>query len=327
MNYEHRAQAATRTLDPVPVRAGIAFLIFTALLGALLLLAWPKGTVAASPIDHADADGDGLCDAQEQVLTLNQNQTDTDGDGYSDLEELARHSEPQMIESVPLPSTLDMGLTARGDSDRLVVVFAIYLGTLQPNDIQLSMGVLLGNRMGDIPPWYFMRDAWMTTVPGTEAGTSLLVVETCLPPNFVHALGEVSLYGVIEDAQTGVALAADVVDVSSQSGVVFMRATPPIRSQVQVGGIGGPGSGGQPLSGSVYLPIPPGGDGDIPMSWTPGQVCYQKTQVVGAGGGIITHEVVEAECRDGWDAYCKTDCASSVGSTYDTLDPSVLIGG
>jgi len=326
MNNEFSAQTAVRTQGPTRVFAGAAFI---ATLGALLLLLlMPKGAVQASPIDHADADGDGLVDAQEQVLSLNQNQTDTDGDGYSDLEELARHSEPKMSQSTPLPSTLDLAMSARGDSNRLVVVFAIYLGDLQPADIQLSMGVLLGNRMGDIPPWYFMRDAWMTTVSGSAPGTTLMVVEACLPPNFVHALGNVSLYGVLEDSQTGVALAADVVDLSSQSGVVFMRATPPIRAtQAQVGGTGGSGGGSQPLSGSVYLPIPPGGDGDIPMSWIPGEVCYQKTQIVGAGGGILTHEVVEAECREGWDAYCKTDCANSVGSTHDTLDPAVLVGG
>lgn len=323
MKYEPRAQTAARTRGPNWARVGI---VFIALIGALLLLTWPKGAVSASPLEHTDSDGDGLADAQEQVLSLNHNQADSDGDGYSDLEELARHSDPLMPFSTPLPSTMDVALTARGDSDRLVVVFAIYLGTLQPTDIQLSMGALLGNRLGEIPPWYFMRDAWMTTVPGAEPGTSLLVLETCLPPHFVHALGDVSLYGVVEDSQTGVALAADVVDISSQSGVVFMRSSPPIRfAQSQAGGTGG--SGGTPLSGSVYLPIPPGGEGDIPVTWEPGQVCYQKTQVVGAGGGIVTHEVVEAECRDGWDAYCKTDCESSVASTYDTLDPSVLVGG
>ncbi len=326
MKNELRAKTATRAQDPTRVLAGIAFI---AILGALLLLMLlPNGKVHASPIIHTDTDGDGVVDAQEQVLSLNQNQADTDNDGYSDLEELARHSQPKMTQSTPMPSTLDLGMSARGDSSRLVVVFAIYLGTLQPADIQLSMGVLLRNRMGEIPPWYFMRDAWMTTVPGSEPGTSLLVVETCLPPNFVHALGNVSLYGVLEDSLTGASLAADVIDLSSQNGVVFMRSTPPIRNvQAQVGGVGGSGGGGQPLSGSVYLPIPPGGDGDIPMSWIPGEVCYQRTQVVGAGGGIITHEVVEAECKDGWDAYCKIDCASSVGSTYDTLDPAILIGG
>ena len=323
MKNEPRAQTAVRTQDPFRVFARVAFAATLAAL--LLLLLWPNGPVSASPIDHADADGDGLVDAQEQVLSVNQNNADTDGDGSSDLEELARHSQPKMPQSTPLPSTVDLGMTARGDSNRLVVVFAIYLGDLQPADIRLNLGALLGNRMGDIPPWYFMRDAWMTTVPAEAPGTSLMVVESCLPPNFVHALGNVSLYGVIEDAQTGVALAADVVDISSQNGVIFLRATPPIRStHAQVGGSGG---GSQPRSGSVYLPLPPGGDGDIPMSWIPGQVCYQKTQIVGAGGGIVTHEVVEAECRDGWDAYCKTDCDGSVGSTYNTLDPAVLVGG
>ena len=322
MKNEFRAKTVARIQGPTWVLAGAV------LVATLTLLLLPNGKVHAGPIDHADSDGDGLVDAQEQVLTLNQNNVDTDGDGYSDLEELARHSEPKMVQSTPLPSTLDLGMSARGDSNRLVVVFAIYLGDLEPGEIQLSLGVLLRNRISEIPPWYFMRDAWMTTVPGNAPGTSLMVVETCLPPNFVHALGNVSLYGVLEDSQTGTPLAADVVNLSSQSGVVFMRSTPPIRSfQAQVGGVGGPGGGSQPLSGSVYLPIPPGGDGDIPMSWIPGEVCYQRTQVVGAGGGIITHEVVEAECKDGWDAYCKIDCASSVGSTYDTLDPAILIGG
>ena len=326
MKNESRAQTVVRTQDPRRIFASVAFIAILASL--LLILLWPNGGVEASQIDHIDSDGDGLVDAQEQVLSLNQSQADTDGDGYSDLEELARHSQPTMPESTPLPSTHDLGMSARGDSNRLVVVFAIYLGNHQPSDVKLSMGVLLGNRTGEIPPWYFMREAWMASTPGAAPGPSLMVVETSLPPSFVHALGNVSLYGILEDAQTGAALAADVVDISSQNGFIFMRSTPPIRStQGQVGGMGGPGSGSQPLSGSVYLPIPPGGDGDIPMSWTPGQVCYQKTQVVGAGGGIITHEVVEAECRDGWDAYCKTDCSGSVGSTYNTLDPAVLVGG
>ena len=321
MKNELRAQPAVSTYSPSWAYKGLALI---AGLGALLLTLAPDGAVRASQIIHTDSDGDGLVDAQEQVLSLNQNSADTDNDGYSDLEEVARHSEPTMYHSTPLPSNINLALSARGDSGRLVVVFAIYLGDREPADIELSMGVLLRNRIGHIPPWYFMREAWMTLHPGSEPGTSVMVVECSLPPNFIHAIGNVSIYGVVEDSQTGAALAADVVDLGSQSGVVFMRSMPPIRTATQIGGAIG---GTQPLSGSVYLPIPPGGDGDIPMSWVPGEVCYQKTQVVGAGGGLVSHEVVEAECRDGWDAYCKIDCASSVGSTYDTLDPAVLIGG
>jgi hypothetical protein len=215
-----------------------------------------------------------------------------------------------------------LALSARGDSNRLVIVFAAYIGTLQPSEVNFSLGALLGNRVSNIPAWYFMREAWMTTKPGAVPGTSIVVIEMSLPPHFVHALGSVTLFGVLEDLNTGAALVADVLDIGSAGGVVYMRAKLPMQHSFQrVGGTS------VPLARSVYLPIPPGGDGDIPMSWTPGQVCYQKTQAVGAGGGLITHEVVEAECRDGWDAYCKMDCSGSVGSTYNTLDPAVLVGG
>jgi len=318
MKEEPRALMTTSKFNSKGAWAGMSL----AALFCVTVLMWPKGQISAGPIAHTDSDGDGLCDAQEQVLNTHGNSVDTDGDGYSDAEELARHSSPLRAISTPMPSTIDLALSARGDSSRLVIVFAAYLGTRQHSDVQFSMGALLGGRVSNIPPWYFMREAWMATSPGFEPGTSNLVVEMSFPPHVVHVLGDVSFFGVIEDANTGAALAADVVDIGSTNGVIFMRAASAMqRSFQQVGG------GGSPLAGSVYLPIPPGGDGDIPMSWTPGQVCYQKTQIVGAGGGVVTHEVVEAECRDGWDAYCKTDCSGSVGSTYDTMDPSVLVGG
>jgi hypothetical protein len=319
MKREPRLQLATLKPNAAEVWTGVA--LFALLVSALLLFL-PKGPVLAGAISHQDTDADGLTDAQEQILNTNQFQVDSDGDGYSDAEEFARHSSPTHPLSTPLPSTVDLALSARGDSDRLVVVFAAYIGMLQPSEVNFSMGALLGGRVSNIPAWYFMREAWMTSTPAAVPGTSIVIVEMSLPPHFVHALGNVSLFGVLEDLNTGAALAADVIDIGSANGVVFMRSPVlMLRSTQQVGGPG------VPLSGSIYLPIPPGGDGDIPMSWTPGQVCYQKTQAVGAGGGIITHEVVEAECKDGWDAYCKMDCPGSVGSTFNTLDPAVLVGG
>jgi hypothetical protein len=319
MKFEPRTKLAAYKAESG--EAWIGAVLFAVLCLALLFL-WPRGPVSASTINHIDADGDGVTNAQEQILGTNENLIDSDGDGYSDSEEFARDSSPTHPLDIPLPSTVDLTLSARGDSNRLVVVFAAYIGTLQPSEVNFSMGGLLRGRVSNIPPWYFMREAWMTTVPGMIPGTSTIVVEMSLPPHFVHALGSVSLFGVLEDVNTGAALAADVVDIGSSAGVIYMRAkVPMVHSFQQVGGTS------VPLAGSVYLPIPPGGDGDIPMSWTPGQVCFQKTQAVGAGGGLITHEVVEAECRDGWDAYCKMDCSGSVGSTYNTLDPAVLVGG
>ena len=319
MKFEPRAKLAA--YKPDSGEAWIGMVLFALLFSALIFL-WPQGVVSANAINHLDTDGDGLTNAQEQILGTNENSFDTDGDGYSDGEEFARHSAPTHPLNSPLPSTVDLALSARGDSNRLVVVFSAYIGTMQPSEVNFSMGALLRSRVSQIPAWYFMREAWMTSSPGHIPGTSVVTVEMSLPPNFLHALGSVSLFGVLENQSTGAALAADVIDLGSAGGVVYMRSKPVMqRSAQQVGG------SAAPLAGSVYLPIPPGGDGDIPMSWTPGQVCYQKTQAVGAGGGLITHEVVEAECRDGWDAYCKMDCSSSVGSTYNTLDPAVLVGG
>jgi hypothetical protein len=42
---------------------------------------------------------------------------------------------------------------------------------------------------------------------------------------------------------------------------------------------------------------------------------------------MITQEVVTAECQDGWDGYCPSNCSSTVGNTYVTVDPVALIGG
>ena len=98
-------------------------------------------------------------------------------------------------------------------------------------------------------------------------------------------MGEVSLYGILEDAQTGVALAADVVDLSSQSGVVFMRATPPVRfAQTQAGA----GRGRQPLAGSVYFPIPSGAGRAIPTPSIPELGTAARHASVDSAGGAVS---------------------------------------
>jgi hypothetical protein len=44
-------------------------------------------------------------------------------------------------------------------------------------------------------------------------------------------------------------------------------------------------------------------------------------------GAIITNEIVSADCMNGWDGFCPPSCTSTVGSTYETVDPLGLIGG
>ena len=67
---------------------------------------------------------------------------------------------------------------------------------------------------------------------------------------------------------------------------------------------------------------------DSPDGWISGALCYQDVEVVGFVGAVVTQQVVNAYCQQCWDGYCDPiGCSGSVGSTIDTLDPGVLIGG
>ena len=46
------------------------------------------------------------------------------------------------------------------------------------------------------------------------------------------------------------------------------------------------------------------------------------------GRGRCCIEVIEADCLQGWDTYCSSDCARRRwATTYETIDPSALLGG
>jgi hypothetical protein len=47
----------------------------------------------------------------------------------------------------------------------------------------------------------------------------------------------------------------------------------------------------------------------------------------GSNGAMITQEIVESDCIDGWDSWCSPDCSNAVGRTYTTIDPLLLVGG
>jgi hypothetical protein len=93
-------------------------------------------------------------------------------------------------------------------------------------------------------------------------------------------------------------------------------------------------------SGSIYVPLLPSpdgsgnggngsgsGSGGAPVSWEPGEVCFQRSSTVGVDGAGTTNEVITAECVSGWDGFCPPGCSSTVGSTFRTVDPLALIGG
>jgi hypothetical protein len=130
--------------------------------------------------------------------------------------------------------------------------------------------------------------------------------------------------------QAGRVAAADSIRLRYIDGVVVLvkqefaggMSTLPVPSLSA-----GPHSGAGPRSGSgTFVPLPLG-DEDMPTTWTPGAVCFQTTAPVSADGATLTQQVVSADCQPGFDGACPPSCSASVGSTFTTIDPVVLIGG
>ena len=83
----------------------------------------------------------------------------------------------------------------------------------------------------------------------------------------------------------------------------------------------------QPNRVASFFQRPVGGS-PIPDGWVSGSLCFQQVEVVGFSGPVVKQEVIAAGCQDGWDGYCDpAGCDASVGTTFETLDPGVLLGG
>lgn len=267
-----------------------------------------------------DPDADGLVNAQEDVEGTRPNRADTDGDGYTDAEEIARHSEPLSSGITPLPASTDLGLTARGEDGQIHAVVAVYVQDGIVGDKIVDIGVYAGGRLLFMPPAYVGAVATTSVADVSHGRGKVMVLELPLSPQIVHSAGIVSIVATVQDSISGVVRAADAITLVSSGGVIFQRVEREgVRPFFAI-------QGGAYGVGSVYRPIPPGGDPEIPSAWTPGQICSQTTQVVGTSGPVVIHEVVAADCVDGWDAYCREDCQATVGSTFETIDPSVFVG-
>lgn len=265
-----------------------------------------------------DTDGDGLSDAQEQVLGTSALHMDSDGDGFSDTEELARNSDPKAIKDTPLPAATDIAMTARGENGQLHLVVAAYLadGDVASRDIQV--GVMLGGRVFTISSQQTASRAISSVHSSASPGGKVVVLEVPVDPSLVHIIGSMSAFCTLVSGPQVVGAAG--VDLLVRDGVLVLLQDPGAVRTTAFAPMGGTGYG------SVYNPIPPGGGGDIPSTWVPGEICFQATVVVGVANGVTTREVVGADCLDGWDASCRADCSASIGETFDTFDPLGLVG-
>lgn len=268
---------------------------------------------------EADSDGDGLTDAQELVLQSDPFHKDTDRDGYSDAEELARGSAGFVSNDTPLPTDLDMALSARGEEDGLHVVVAAYFTDGTIDNKQLAFGALIHDDvMVEVSPGQLMHDPRMSVSPSLDGLGQVMVIDFEMPTLAIFQLGHVSLYATMSIDGQGYVAAAAVIDFFVTPDGVLMQSSP---SHGTFGALRGGGGNG------FYQPIPPGG-GDLPIGWVPGRICQQTTEPVGYAGGIVTTRVTEAKCVDGWDSHCNAgECKGSVGDEYTTIDPLGLVGG
>jgi hypothetical protein len=289
--------------------------------------AW-AGNLHAAAVTVDDHDGDGLKNTVEEVLGSSPYAVDSDSDGYSDMEEFARHSDPTDASSIPLPSSLDIAMLVSGEQDGLHVQIATYYTDGQLANKLYQTGVLAVGEVRFVPE--LLEQTGVTLSRGTTAvaGTDVIVLDFPFNESTIHFLGDISIFVTLTlDGSPTVDAAAGIDLISSDNIVLLLKPGPNDRwaaYQSQQAGGGGGTSG--PTAGSVYLPIPTGG-GEVPSTWTPGEICYQATMEVGSENGIVFHEVIGADCLAGFDAHCFTDCDGSVGEVFQTFDPLGLVGG
>lgn len=318
-------------LQAEPTKSGLTslgllpplFLMFAA--GGLLAVGVQRSTVLrADTSNDQDQDHDGLVDAQEWVLSTSPTNADTDGDGYSDLEELARQTSPTAPQVHPdnnIDNSLGIGMSCHWANNKVHALIAWYLPDGRINDKTLRVGMMIGQHISLIPEQALLHRARVETYDGRAPGSRIVTLDFPFSPSLVHSFGGVTVFAATGYKGHG-AIAADVAHLIDVGGVVvFCRV-----DHTQVMGMSSVTNGHQHPSGSGLIYVPLGTD-DGPYNWTPGSVCQQQTQIVGTSGVSVTEEVVSAECADGWDSACPPGCPDTVGSTYTTVDPVLLIGG
>ncbi len=312
--------------------------IVGALTVASLLSHAPAASAQGGMTHHIDADCDGLVYAQEHILHTSPNSSDTDQDGFSDLEEVARNSSPLVAGFVPDPNRrIGIGLTAHAQTNGVHVLAAVFMSDMNLRSKRLQIGMLAHGQLYTFPSTYLAAHSTMTWHPASVGTGCVVVIDITIEPSLVHALGHLTLWAKAGVTDAPVATSAASLHLLSIAGLVVyaMPVTRGMQLEVQ-------DPNASPTGGSIYVPLLPSpggsgtgsggngsgsGSGGIPSSWEPGQVCFQRTSLVGSDGAAVTSEVVEAECTSGWDGFCPPNCSSTVGSTFRTVDPLGLIGG
>lgn len=276
-----------------------------------------RNLAAASNSGRTDLDGDGLTDAQEEVLGTRSDLADSDADTYSDLEERARGSNPLDRVSLPASRPFSIGTVASMEGEQVSLLSVIYADDAPSDQVELRIGLVFrGMPLYLRPSSFTHKRGFLRT--GKDAQDGLAVVEVAISQELVRRLGQVNLFSVATSHIPGVVgSAVSVVPLVDFSGVTVSVEAEELNYS--------PSGGNGVPTGITYRPLT--NDDGIPSTWSGGEVCYQRTAAVGVDGVSIVHEVESADCQP-MDTYCNaSDCAASRGKSITLPDPLAIAGG
>lgn len=320
----------THTTDPVHSIASLGWIVPLAIVAVVAM----NGTgapgdlapVAAQATPYPDADRDGLRDEYEAVIRTSTETTDSDRDGFSDADEFALKTNPSSPQSTPpaeLPR-MSLNMLARGTTGQVHVLVSVFYE--YPSDIattELTLGVLTNRRYLKLPSSYVVANSEFKLISSMN-GARIGFYEIAFPDSLVLDTEHVTFLAMLCPQGVDDPILVHKLELREGPDDVIVVDYP----VDMLPDLTGPSTGGH--SGTVYLPIPTtnggGGAPPVPPTWTSARLCLRSSETVGTTGALITQEVVDASCIDGFEGFCPPTCEASVGETFTTIDPLTLAG-
>lgn len=294
-------------------------------LGAWGWLSWSASSallVHAGEGAGVDSDGDGLHDELEVVMGTNPSRFDTDGDGYGDGEEVARGSNARRKQLVPEEGGgPGVSMDAYSRSGKVHALTTIYLPPGLQRTRSFRFGIELNDRLINLP-LATLRGGEAPRVLGLPGGGKLVVFDPIVPQSFALARGGLAMFVTVSN--NGSYVAAGSMSLAVADGELFERVEVDL-SQLAASSLQAGSAQPGATQGGVFRPLTAGGGSSASQS--AGRICAQSTMILGVVGALVTQEVVDAGCVDGWDAHCTPGCAATIGMTVKSIDPAALIGG
>ncbi len=304
----------TRPADPFQApqicasRAGLSGWLLavpaTAFLGWVLGAAPELGAVAGG--STSDLDGDGLTDIQEVVLGSKVDEADSDGDGLRDLEEIARQLDP-LTPDAPTSADLGVGFAVRATGGVFYLTTAVFVPDGDLTNVELELGLYFEGMLFPLSPADYLPLSESFAEGGEGVDSEVVAFSFPIPEFLLQSVGSLGFYATTSPQGVPVTSAA-VANLTTAAGVTALRRV--------TQGPSGPGIS--------ILPISP--PGDLPSSFTPNEVCFQETVLIGVENNVQLFQVTDAGCVPST-SVCTPGCALTAGGTVQLLDPLALIGG